>query len=50
MVVALFYIDKIGHVKECFLGIAHDVTNTNALSLKEAIKSISPNIDWVYQD
>ena len=39
MVVALWYIDKKGHVVERFLGIEH-VTDTSALSLKAAVEDL----------
>jgi len=42
MAVVVRYVDKLGAVKESFIGVVH-VTNTNSSTLKEAILSLLAN-------
>ena len=39
LAIALHYVDKLGHVNECFLGITH-VNNTATVTLKSAIEEV----------
>ena len=39
LAIALCYVDKLGHVNECFLGITH-VNGTAAVTLKSAIEKV----------